>query len=82
MSTSPNAPRSSARSIASGVVPTIGTPASREPFGEAERGLPAELHDDADDAGTAGARPDSFGVYTSRTSSNVSGSKYSRSAVS
>ena len=32
-----------------------------EPFGQAERRLPAELHDDADDAGTARARG-GFGV--------------------
>ena len=49
-STRPNAPRSSARSIASGDVPTTGTPASLSARGEAERRLPAELHDDADDA--------------------------------
>ena len=39
--------RSSARSIASGEVPRIGTPASRQRHRELQRGLAAELHDDA-----------------------------------
>ena len=58
-STSPNSPRSSARSIAFGLVPTIGTPASASRCGQAQRRLPAELHDDADDAGTACPEADS-----------------------
>src|ERR1700750_303483 len=59
-STSPNAPRSSARSIAAADVPTTGTPAAvsrspspphaarpprRERVRQPQRGLPAELHD-------------------------------------
>src|ERR1700731_4696800 len=44
-STRPNAPRSSARWIASGLVPAIGTPASLSRC--APGGLPAELHQPA-----------------------------------
>ena len=47
--------------MAFGLVPTIGTPAFSEPLREAERRLSAELHDDADDAGTACAGS-GFGV--------------------
>ena len=39
--------RSSARSMASGVVPRMGTPAFFERAGELQRRLAAELHDDA-----------------------------------
>ena len=67
--------------MAFGLVPTIGTPAVCEPLRQAERRLPAELHDDPDNAGTACPEADSA-WKTSRTSSKVSGSKYSRSAVS
>ena len=56
-----------------GLVPRIGTPALDQPARQLERRLPAELHDDAD-------RP--LALTTSSTSSAVSGSKYSRSAVS
>ena len=48
-STRPNAPRSSARWIDSGEVPTIGHPGVLERLRQAERRLAAELHDDARD---------------------------------
>ena len=48
-STRPNAPRSSARWIASGEVPTIGHAGVLERLRQAERGLAAELDDDAGD---------------------------------
>ena len=41
-------PRSSARSIASGEVPRIGTPSALEPARQPERRLPAELHHHAE----------------------------------
>ena len=44
---SPNRSRSSARSIASALVPRIGTPALRERHRQLERRLAAELHDHA-----------------------------------
>ena len=54
---SENSPRSSARSMASGVVPRIGHARRLEALGEPERGLAAELHDDADElAATATPR--------------------------
>ncbi len=43
--TRPKAPRSSARWIAAGVVPTIGTPASARPCARLERSLATELAD-------------------------------------
>ena len=48
-STRPKAPRSSARWIASGEVPTIGDAGVLEPLREPERRLAAELADDAGD---------------------------------
>ena len=76
-STRPNAPRSSARWIAAGDVPTIGHARVLEALREPERGLPAELADHAGDrAGLLSA------CTISSTSSRVSGSKYSRSLVS
>jgi hypothetical protein len=69
-STRPKAPRSSARSMASGEVPTIGTPSSLSALRQTQRRLPAELDDDA---GDAGRQPSA--CTTSSTSSSVSGSK-------
>ena len=66
--------RSSARSIASGEVPRIGAPAASRPAGEVQRGLAAELDDDAH-----AAFPPS---RMWRTSSRVTGSKKSLSEVS
>ena len=48
-STPPNAPRSSARWMAAGGVPTMGTPAASRRVRQTQRGLPAQLHDDAGD---------------------------------
>ena len=48
-STRPKAPRSSAAWMASGEVPTIGTPLSLSACARPERGLAAELDDDAGD---------------------------------
>ena len=80
-STSPNAPRSSARSMASGGVPTIGTPASASRCASPSGVWPPSctitpMTPGPPSADWASARK------TSSTSSKVSGSKYSRSAVS
>ena len=48
-STCPNAPRSSARWIASGVVPSNGTPSAFSRAGQAQRRLSTELADDPGD---------------------------------
>ncbi len=76
-STRPNAPRSSARWIASGVVPTIGTPASSRPWARPSGVWPPSWQI------TPATGPAARSACTiSSTSSSVSGSKYSRSEVS
>ena len=53
-----------------------------EPLRQPQRRLAAELHDDTDYPGPRPQRTATRRENTSRTSSKVSGSKYSRSAVS
>ena len=65
----PNAPRSSARSIASGEVPTIGHARVRA-AGQVERRLPAELDDHAGDRSRC-----LLGMHDLEHVSKVSGSK-------
>ncbi len=76
-STSPNAPRSSARWIASALVPTIGTPAAVSARASPSGVCPPSC------TITPATGPDACSAATtSSTSSSVSGSKYSRSEVS
>ena len=75
--TSPNAPRSSARSIAAALVPTTGTPAAVSRCARPSGVWPPSC------TITPATVPDARSACTtSSTSSSVSGSKYSRSEVS
>jgi hypothetical protein len=76
-STSANAPRSSARWMASGLVPTIGTPA----FSSA-RARPSGVCPPSCTITPATGPLACSACTTSSTSSRVSGSKYSRPEVS
>ncbi|SKZ92535.1 Uncharacterised protein [Mycobacteroides abscessus subsp. abscessus] len=70
VSTLPNSPRSSARSIAAGLVPTIGTPAASRRSASPSGVCPPSW------TITPATVPDSDSAwYTSSTSSKVSGSK-------
>ena len=76
-STRPNAPRSSARWIAAGDVPTMVTPASSRPWARPSGVWPPSWQM------TPAIGPAARSACTiSSTSSSVSGSKYSRSEVS
>ena len=75
-SSAPNAPRSSARSIDSGEVPTIGTPASLSRCASPSGVCPPSCTITPTTPGPPAARPDeSSACKTSSTSSKVSGSK-------
>ena len=76
-SNSPNAPRSSAKSIASGEVPNIGMPASNKPRARPNGVWPPSC------AMTPNTGPAEYSAaITSKTSSKVNGSKYNLSEVS
>ena len=76
-STRPNSPRSSARSMASGLVPTIGTPSSLSACASPSGVCPPSC------TMTPATGPAAISACTtSSTSSSVSGSKYSRLEVS
>ena len=75
-STAPNSPRSSARSIDSGEVPTIGTPAALSRWASPSGVCPPSCTITPTTPGPPAALPDESSEWnTSMTSSNVSGSK-------
>ena len=75
-SSAPNAPRSSARWIASGGVPTIGTPAAKSRRAKPSGVWPPSCTITPTTPGPPAALPlASSACHTSSTSSNVSGSK-------